>query len=264
MLVLSRQKNQRINFPGLGISVEILGIQGNKVRVGVEAPMQVRVLRDEIQDFEEGAPAEKPHLIQLPQGLRHELRNTLNELGLMLHVYRKKAELNGEVASIDGGKVFEAVLSRIEGLNQHGLLSRSGAVVRGGDSPSDPRGDTLVVDDDANERELLAGFLRMCNYKVRTAADGVEALDVLQNQPLPKAIVLDMTMPRCDGVTLLRKIRAFDAWDPIHVFIVSGKSPKECGVGPSDGFTHWFQKPLDPRLIVEKMTSLERSLLPVA
>ena len=50
MLVLSRGPKDKVLFPNLGISVEILRIAGNRVRVGVEAPKDVRVLRHELED----------------------------------------------------------------------------------------------------------------------------------------------------------------------------------------------------------------------
>ncbi|MEO1497839.1 MAG: response regulator [Planctomycetota bacterium] len=78
-----------------------------------------------------------------------------------------------------------------------------------------------------------------------------------ENEP-PKMILLDMTMPRCDGQEFLRHVRKVGAWDPIHVFVVSGKTPSELGLSPQDGYTHWFHKPLDPRLIVEELAQIEQ------
>lgn len=48
MLVLSRRPSEKILFPNLGISVEIIQTKGNTVRVGIEAPPEIRVLRDEL------------------------------------------------------------------------------------------------------------------------------------------------------------------------------------------------------------------------
>jgi carbon storage regulator CsrA len=48
MLVLSRSKTEKIVFPGLGITIEILGVSGNRVRVGVDAPRDIQVLRSEV------------------------------------------------------------------------------------------------------------------------------------------------------------------------------------------------------------------------
>ena len=57
MLVLSRRKEETIVFPELGISVEVIRVDGNKVRLGIKAPESVRILRGELEqtatDFDE-------------------------------------------------------------------------------------------------------------------------------------------------------------------------------------------------------------------
>jgi carbon storage regulator CsrA len=50
MLVLSRRESEKIFFPDLGISLEIVRVKGNTVRVGIDAPQEVRVLRGELLD----------------------------------------------------------------------------------------------------------------------------------------------------------------------------------------------------------------------
>ena len=48
MLVLSRKPNERIVFPSLGITIQVVDIKGGKVCIGIEAPREVRVLRKEV------------------------------------------------------------------------------------------------------------------------------------------------------------------------------------------------------------------------
>ena len=48
MLVLSRRQNEEIVFPELGITVKVIRVKGNQVRLGVTAPEAVRVLRSEL------------------------------------------------------------------------------------------------------------------------------------------------------------------------------------------------------------------------
>jgi|KBSMisStaDraftv2_1062788.scaffolds.fasta_scaffold9118660_1 carbon storage regulator CsrA len=50
MLVLSRGRQEKIVFPSLGISLEVLHVAGNKVRIGIEAPQDVPVHRGEVAD----------------------------------------------------------------------------------------------------------------------------------------------------------------------------------------------------------------------
>jgi carbon storage regulator CsrA len=59
MLVLSRRLNERILFPGMNISVQVVAFKPGQVRLGIEAPPEVTVLREEVPDrvAEWGAPA---------------------------------------------------------------------------------------------------------------------------------------------------------------------------------------------------------------
>ena len=91
MLVLSRKKNESIDFPNLGISVEILRVEGKTVRVGVEAPRDIRVLRGELTELAEGSDSAAA-LEQSAREERHELRNRLNTANLALHLLQKQLE----------------------------------------------------------------------------------------------------------------------------------------------------------------------------
>jgi carbon storage regulator len=51
MLVLSRRPHEKIYFPSIGASLQILAIHGSTVRLGIEAPKEVLVLRAEVQDL---------------------------------------------------------------------------------------------------------------------------------------------------------------------------------------------------------------------
>jgi len=260
MLVLSRQKNQKVNFPSLGISVEILDIKGSKVRVGVDAPIEVRVLRDELPDR---GPSEKnqPHVVRLPASLRHELRNALHELSLMLHVYRKRIEKLGaaDVAEpIEAERLFQAIVDRLENLGSHDAFSSPDSPARENRKQRAESADgvALVVDDDDNERELLAGFLRMCGYRVATACDGADAIEWLEQNAAPRFVLLDMAMPRCDGAEFLRRVREESRWDDVHVFVVSGSQPEDHDLPKAAPRSEWFSKPLDPRRLVARLSNV--------
>jgi DNA-binding response OmpR family regulator len=65
----------------------------------------------------------------------------------------------------------------------------------------------LIVDDDANLRVLLADQLRADGYEIATARDGDEALRRLRTG-WPDLLIIDMMMPRMDGLSLAREIKA--------------------------------------------------------
>lgn len=65
----------------------------------------------------------------------------------------------------------------------------------------------LVVDDDPSIREILSIQLTRLGYEVMTADDGLEAIEVVKTFA-PEAILMDLMMPRLDGLASCQKIRA--------------------------------------------------------
>jgi carbon storage regulator CsrA len=63
MLVLSRRPNEKIVFPSLGITIQVAEIKKGRVRLGIEAPPEVKVLRDELAGGQKtkGEPASEVH-----------------------------------------------------------------------------------------------------------------------------------------------------------------------------------------------------------
>lgn len=51
MLVLSRKKNQEVCLPDMGVNIRILELKGNSVRMGIDAPEEVHILRGELNDI---------------------------------------------------------------------------------------------------------------------------------------------------------------------------------------------------------------------
>src|SRR5579884_1041558 len=64
----------------------------------------------------------------------------------------------------------------------------------------------LVVDDDRSIRETLRYVLEDEGYNVREAPDGMAALDLLRHSPTPAVVLLDLMMPRLDGVGVLNAV----------------------------------------------------------
>ncbi len=245
MLVLSRRENDKIVFPNLGITVEVLRIAGRSVRLGVEAPPQVRVLRHELADRMAGDVESASQLADSraePQISNHDLRNRLNTASLGLSLVQRYLEL-GRTAAAD--QALEKVLAEFQ-LLENALTARSSNAPRVLKA--------LLVEDDANESQLLAGYLRLSGFRVDSAADGQDALEYLAENAQPDVVLLDMQMPRCDGPTTIQAIRGNPAYAGLRVFGVSGNVPTDVGVtiGP-DGVDRWFRKPLNPQSLVQEL-----------
>jgi CheY-like chemotaxis protein len=104
----------------------------------------------------------------------------------------------------------------------------------------------LIVDDDDDTRDLFGLALEDAGADVRTASDAEDAMRIV-HEWRPCIVVSDLSMPRMDGATLLRKIRSVDALRNIPAVAVSGYS------GESDqanalaaGFQAHAPKPLAP------------------
>jgi carbon storage regulator CsrA len=243
MLVLSRRPDEKIVFPNLGITVQILRVSGKSVSVGIEAPREVRILRDELPDRPSEAPTDDEQQLR---ELRHALRNRLNAANLALHLVRRQLQL---------GRSKDAEATIDKALQELSKLDQDVGQIGGAAAPSNAtRPRALLVEDDANESELLAGYLRMSGYDVHTVGDGQEALQYLAEQRLPDVVLLDMRMPKLDGPSTVSSIRQRPELRNLKVFAVSGTPRGELavGLGPG-GVDRWFAKPLDPAKLVDAM-----------
>jgi carbon storage regulator CsrA len=242
MLVLSRGRNDKVLFPQLDISVQVLDIAGSKVRLGIEAPPQVAVLRHELADSyvprEEGGGS--------PTKLSPELRHQLNATTRALHLSQRQLHAGRHN---EAEATLEKALREFGSLEKH--LQRQQAANRGGK----PQRRALLVEHNANESELLAGYLRISGFEVQTAPDGGTALELLAQQEAPDAVLLAMCRPRCDGAQTLSAIRSNPRWAGLKVFAVGGTSPAKLGVetGPA-GINRWFPKPINPETLVRELS----------
>ena len=98
----------------------------------------------------------------------------------------------------------------------------------------DPKAKILVVEDDANLRELLIDTLDAIGYRTYGAVDGIEALQKLKEEQID-LLISDIKMPGMDGVALLKKVRRHYPHLPV-IFITGVASPEIIGRASPDGF----------------------------
>jgi len=78
----------------------------------------------------------------------------------------------------------------------------------------------LVVEDDAAVQQVLKSSLEKEGYAVETASDGVEGLEMVR-KAMPDLVLLDIMMPKKDGITVLREMKADDKIRDIPVIILT-------------------------------------------
>jgi carbon storage regulator CsrA len=248
MLVLSRRPSQKLVFPAIQTTVHVVAVKPGVVRLGIDAPGHVRVFREELWE-RKVFQAENCVSQTLPEStaneLMHLLNNRLNATTVGLALLRKQLErgLTGEM--IDTLNKIEGNLKTVQQRVERLEIQR----------PTPPaKRRALLVEDDRNECELLAGFLRLAGLSVHTAGDGAAALDYLHVEGKPDVLLLDMILPRCDGPTTVRTIRRNPNYAGLRIFGVTGAPIEQFGLdeGPS-GIDVWLRKPLNPEVLLREL-----------
>jgi len=113
------------------------------------------------------------------------------------------------------------------------------------------RYNVLAVDDIPLNLLLVQKMLSRFNFKLRTAANGQQALDAVAAQK-PDLILLDLMMPGIDGFEVIRRLRADEATADIQIVILSALNSNEDIVkGFNVGANDFIMKPI----IMEKLLS---------
>ncbi len=126
--------------------------------------------------------------------------------------------------------------------------------------PRRPR--VLVVDDKQSNRELLEGRLADLGYDVREAKDGIEALDAVSAEE-PDLILLDVDMPRLDGIAVCERLKAHPIHRMIPIVILTASSDRDTKLrGLEAGADDYLSKPFDAKelLIRTKVLLRQRAL----
>jgi two-component system response regulator ChvI len=113
-----------------------------------------------------------------------------------------------------------------------------------------------VVDDEANIRETVAFALRREGYEVEAYADGADAATAFEDK-MPDLAILDILMPRMDGLELCRRIRAASETVPI-IFLTSRDDEVDRILGLELGADDYLVKPFSMRELVARVRVLFR------
>ena len=118
----------------------------------------------------------------------------------------------------------------------------------------------LLVDDEPDILEFLSYNIRKEGYKVFTASNGEEAVRLTQ-QLTPSLILLDVMMPKMDGIETCQVIRKdLNLTQPIIAFLTSRAEDYAQIAGFEAGADDYITKPIRPRLLLSKIESLLRRL----
>jgi two-component system chemotaxis response regulator CheY len=114
----------------------------------------------------------------------------------------------------------------------------------------------LLVDDSAAVRQLHSFILHSGGFETAEADSGFAALELLHRQPCD-LVVIDLNMPRMDGLTLIRQIRADTTMRDLPIIIVSTEQDVHDQIkGFEAGANIYMIKPTEPDLLVTQARML--------
>jgi DNA-binding response OmpR family regulator len=100
----------------------------------------------------------------------------------------------------------------------------------------------LVVEDEKDSRDFVAEYLKREGHTVTTAVDGQTALRKLLNERT-EVVILDVRLPKMDGIGLLEVVRSYLRWNRLPVILVTGHAnPEEMTRARDLGVEHIFHK----------------------
>jgi DNA-binding response OmpR family regulator len=121
--------------------------------------------------------------------------------------------------------------------------------------PPPPTGRVLVVDDEVDLAQLVAGYLRKAGVDVEVRHDGTEAVAAVREYA-PDVLVLDLGLPGIDGIEVCRQVRTFS---DCHVLMLTARDDEvDKIVGLSVGADDYVTKPFSPRELVARVQAMLR------
>jgi two-component system, OmpR family, response regulator ResD len=119
----------------------------------------------------------------------------------------------------------------------------------------------LVVDDEPTISEVVSRYLEHAGYAARTAADGLEAIRLV-DESRPDLVVLDVMLPQVDGLRVLRYLREAEG-DSTPVILLTAKGEQEDKLaGLRSGADDYVVKPFSPRELVARVDAVLRRVHP--
>jgi two-component system chemotaxis response regulator CheY len=109
----------------------------------------------------------------------------------------------------------------------------------------------LAVDDSASIRQMVSFTLKSAGYDVVEAVDGMDGLEKAKAKGV-NLVLTDQNMPRMDGLTLIKNLRAIPQYATTPILMLTTESSDAMkSQGRAAGATGWLVKPFDPQKLIE-------------
>lgn len=117
----------------------------------------------------------------------------------------------------------------------------------------------LVVDDSISMRQMVSLRLKNAGFKPVLAVDGQDAWEQVEQGLQFDLVLLDQNMPRMDGLTFTKRLRADPRFQAVPIlFLTTESSDRMKQAGRAAGATSWLVKPFDPAKLIEVINKVIR------
>lgn len=252
-----------VNIDGLRLKQILINLLSNALKFTVAGHVKLEVLIEDsrlvfnIEDTGIGISEDQIELIfgSFTQG-DSSIRRRFGGSGLGLHLSNQLAVLmNGEItvkSEIDKGSIFTF------GMPAPSVMPATDTPkmnLKIDDSVPAPlfNGKILLAEDHSDNRRLISRLLTKLGLTVYTAADGFEALE-LYKEHLPEVILMDIQMPRMDGLQAYKALRELGCEKPI-IALTANAMTNEVDEYFSLGFDGYIEKPIDRQLLISTIAT---------
>jgi signal transduction histidine kinase/DNA-binding response OmpR family regulator len=257
---------QRIQADEAKLRQVLVNLIGNAIKFTSKGKVTLRVktgsaqtptLRFEVKDTGVGiAPEELNHLFQ-PFVQSESGRNAQEGTGLGLTIARQFVQLMGGKLKVQsqvgvGTLFYFEIPVKPIAQTEVALQSRHQSVT--GLAPGQPTYRILVVDDVAENRQLLVELLTPVGFEVQTANNGQAAIDLAQNWH-PHLVWMDLRMPGMDGYEATRQIKALTRPAPVVIALTGSAFEEDRKQAIATGCDDFVRKPFRVETIFEKMAT---------
>ncbi len=194
MLVLTRREDQKVLFPNLGIAVEVVAILGNTVRLGIEAPREIRIVRSELELFPDPPATTTPNPSPDGSSVKSEVRNRLNAANLAIHLAQNQMQ---QGLAERAEEALEHALACLRSLDE--ALSPETRQQLAASAVHETRDNyavgtaamvALIVGENRPERHKVNTALSQLGYEVVEVDDGMTAVRWLADHEQPSVILM--------------------------------------------------------------------------
>lgn len=240
MLVLSRRVNQQIRFPTLDITIELLRIRGNTAKLGITAPRDTPVYRQELADLKGiDFVADEPlaQLRRLAALVAQRLGDAATALNRLHAHLEERCDEHGLALVLDVFRELRALDREAEAsLEDH--PTRTARV--------------LIVQSDANQRRLLASYLEVLGIETVTASGDDEAWEFLSLHCPPDAVLLECDSAALSACPLLRRLQSEPRLASTKRMALTDVPCDELtSIERAPPIDYCFGKPLDPEQVAQ-------------